>query len=268
MSRLLTSLVIAVFMITAAPFSAYTAKRRGVVHRPSSPVELDHVWLVVSPGAPERAALERAGFRIAPAVNRHDGQGTASVTVELYNAFLELLWPDSSVAVAPGKEVVVERFRKLMAWRTTGRSPIGIGLRRNPSAPDSLPFQTFPVRADWLRPGTAIELLTTFADTLTPRIFVSPRYLAVVEDSNLNAVRARSDQAWALTHPNRVRRLTAARVIAPRPEGLTAPARMLDSLGIVQFDRGPQWLLDLTFDANARGKTKDLRPDLPLIIHY
>ena len=46
-----------------------------------SPLVLDHAWVVVAPGAPERVKLEQAGFIIAPAVNRHDGQGTASVTL-------------------------------------------------------------------------------------------------------------------------------------------------------------------------------------------
>jgi hypothetical protein len=49
------------------------------------PLMLDHAWIVVTTGAPERALLERAGFRIAPTVNRHDGQGTAAVTVEFLN---------------------------------------------------------------------------------------------------------------------------------------------------------------------------------------
>src|SRR5436190_21893568 len=42
-------------------------------------LEFDHVWIVVSRDAPERAALERAGLKISPGVNRNDGQGTASV---------------------------------------------------------------------------------------------------------------------------------------------------------------------------------------------
>ena len=46
----------------------------------------------------KRRALEKAGFRIAPTVNRHDGQGTASVTVELLNGFLELIYPDPTAA--------------------------------------------------------------------------------------------------------------------------------------------------------------------------
>jgi hypothetical protein len=44
--------------------------------------EFDHVWNMVSPDAPERAVLEHAGFQISPDVNRHDGQGTTSITVE------------------------------------------------------------------------------------------------------------------------------------------------------------------------------------------
>jgi hypothetical protein len=40
----------------------------------TSPAELefDHVWIVVTRDAPERAALEKAGLKISPDVNRHD----------------------------------------------------------------------------------------------------------------------------------------------------------------------------------------------------
>jgi len=44
-----------------------------------SQIEFDHIWIVVSPNAPERVALERAGLQISPDVNHHDGQGTASI---------------------------------------------------------------------------------------------------------------------------------------------------------------------------------------------
>jgi hypothetical protein len=77
-----------------------------------SRIELDHVWIMVSPNAPERVALERAGFQISPDLNRHDGQGTASITVEFENAYLELMWPDSTVSVAPGLERAAEKFRQ------------------------------------------------------------------------------------------------------------------------------------------------------------
>src|SRR2546425_18177 len=45
------------------------------------PLMLSPAWIGVTTGAPERGAVEKGGSRIAPTVNRHDGQGTASVTV-------------------------------------------------------------------------------------------------------------------------------------------------------------------------------------------
>jgi len=77
-------------------------------------LEFDHVWIVVSPDAPERAALERAGFRVSPNVNHNDGQGTSSISVEFQNSYIELMWPDPKVAVASGREAVVEKFRNRM----------------------------------------------------------------------------------------------------------------------------------------------------------
>ena len=70
----------------------------------ASPIEFDHAWIVVSPGASERSALEKAGFTISPNVNHHDGQGTSSISVEFENSYLELIWVDPTVSIAPGAE--------------------------------------------------------------------------------------------------------------------------------------------------------------------
>jgi hypothetical protein len=234
---------------------------------PSVPVELDHIWLVVSPGAPERVTLERAGFRVAPQVNRHEGQGTASVTVEFDNSFLELLWPDDSVRVSPGSEIAAYKFRRKMAWKTSGWSPIGIGLRRTLTSPDSLPFPTWPITAQWMRPGEALAMLTPRADSLGPSVWVVPRSMAVSEDSVARAVRADSAQAWTHAHPIGVHRLTAVQVTAPT-RGLTPVTQVVNHLGAARFEPGEHWLLELTFDNGARHLTKDLRPGLPLVIRY
>src|SRR5262245_53659560 len=90
------------------------------------PLTRDHAWIVVATGAPERSALEKAGFRIAPTTNRHDGQGTASITIEFLNGFLELIYPDSTVPVSPAQQAGAEKFRLKSRWRETGYSPIGI----------------------------------------------------------------------------------------------------------------------------------------------
>ncbi|HET9234644.1 MAG TPA: hypothetical protein VFP10_10935, partial [Candidatus Eisenbacteria bacterium] len=109
------------------------------------PLRLTHAWIVVTSGAPERRVLERAGFRFAPTVNRHEGQGTASITVEFLNGFLELIYPDSTVSVSADRQAGAEKFRKKSAWRETGYSPIGLVFDRTPATPDSLPFSTWRV---------------------------------------------------------------------------------------------------------------------------
>jgi hypothetical protein len=86
-------------------------------------LEFDYVWIVVTRDAPERVALERAGFRISPNLNRNDGQGTASVSAEFLNAYIESMWPDPTVSVAKGAERGVEKFKNRMNWRTSGWVP-------------------------------------------------------------------------------------------------------------------------------------------------
>src|SRR5882724_6573163 len=124
------------------------------------PLALSHTWIAVTTGAPERRALEKAGFRIAPTVGRHDGQGTASVTVELLNGFLELVYPDPTVPVSPALQAGAEKFRLRSAWRETGYSPIGIVFNRTPATPEKFPFATWRISPEWMEKGTFMEMLT------------------------------------------------------------------------------------------------------------
>jgi glyoxalase-like protein len=226
----------------------------------ASPVAFDHVWIMVSPNAPERAALERAGFQISPDVNHHEGQGTASITVEFQNAFLELMWPDPAVPVAPGLERAAEKFRQRMLWRSSGWCPIGVGLRRLGQADIGFPFPTWSVTPPWLPAGSAIEMLTPRDDTRSPSLFVTPRALA---DTIEQAARASK-----FHHPIGVHRITAIRLVSPRTYRPIDALKYLQNLHVVGLERGEQWLLELTFDGGKKKKSKDLRPDLPLVVRY
>ena len=226
----------------------------------ASPIEFDHVWIMVSPGAPERAALERAGFQISPDLNQHDGQGTASITVELENAFLELMWPDSTVPISPGLERAAEKFRQRMLWRTSGWCPIGLGFRRTTQSNDALPFPTWSVTPPWLPPGSAIEMLTPREDTQSPSLFISPRAMADLAEQKARAGRYH--------HPIGVRRITAVRLVSPKTYQPIEPLTYLRKLRLVEITQGHDWLLELTFDGGKRRQSKDLRPELPLFIRY
>ena len=232
---------------------------------PKPSLAFDHVWIVVSPNAPEREVLERAGFRASPDLNRHDGQGTASISFDFENAYLELIWPDATVPVDPGREVVVGKFRNRMQWRTSGWCPVGIGFRRTAATDPVLPFDTWSTVSSWMPKGSSIEIMTPRDDTRSPSLFITPRALAVNEAANQK--QAQSNPA-AFSHPIGVHRITALRVIAPPQYHPIPPLTYLQKHKLLGLESGKEWELELTFDGGKQGKTKDMRPDLPLVIHY
>lgn len=221
-------------------------------------LEFDHVWIVVTRDAPERAALERAGLKISTETNRHDGQGTASISAEFRNSYLELMWPDPTVSVAPGAERGVEKFKNRMNWRTTGWSPIGIALHRvGPNAP--LPFPTWMIAPDWMPKGSAIEILTARDDAKSPSFFIEPDVLAVKEKAQADKS---SDNLLG------VERVTAIQIIRPKQYQPVPAFTYVEQAGVFKSTEGKDWAVELTFDGGRKSQTKDLRPDLPLVIHY
>jgi hypothetical protein len=231
------------------------------------PLTLSHGWIVVGTGAPEGMVLEKAGFRIAPTINRHEGQGTASVTVELLNGFLELMYPDPTVPVSPALQAGAEMFRLKSAWRETGYSPIGIVFDRTPATPEKFPFPTWKISADWMEKGTFIEKMTPQEMPEAVSLSISSHSGSTREWENEALARDPVKGAMFL-HPNGARRLTGMRVVAPSADGFPPAASYVARHGLVKFDVGSQWLLEVTLDNGIQGVTKDLQPDLPMIIHY
>jgi len=230
------------------------------------PLRLSHCWIVVATGAKERTALEKAGFRIAPMVNRHDGQGTASITVELLNGFLELIYPDPTVPVSPALQAGAEKFRQKSAWRETGYSPIGIIFDRTPATPEKFPFETWKISADWMEKETYIEMLTPREMLKAVSLSISSQP-AISESENQKLAQDPVKGAMFL-HPNGARCITGLRVVAPSAAGFPPAAAYIANFGQVKFDVGSQWLLEVTLDNGKQGVTKSLEPELPMIIHY
>jgi hypothetical protein len=221
------------------------------------PLSLSHAWIVVKTGAPERAIMEKAGFRFAPEINHHDGQGTASVSVEFLNGYFELLYPDPTVPVSPDLKAGAEKFRLKSEWRTSGYSPIGIVFERTPMTPATFPFPTWRVSAEWMGKGRFIEMLTPKEAPKCLSLSISP-FVEGPHDARDPRV----------LHPNGTRRLTALHVVAPAADRLPPSASWIASQELMKFDIGEQWLLDVTLDDGKQGITKDFRPDLPMIVRY
>lgn len=229
------------------------------------PLTLSHVLISVATGAPERKALEKAGFRIAPMINRHDGQGTASVTVELLNGYLELIYSDSTVPVLPALQAGAEKFRLKSSWRETGYSPFGIAFERTAATPEQFPFATWRISPDWMEKGTFIEMMTPREMRKAISLSIHPPGTRESE----NELLARDPVKGAMfLHRNGARRLTGLRVIAPSADSFPAAASYIADHGLVKFDVGKRWLLEVTLDNGKQRKTRNLEPDLPMVIYY
>jgi hypothetical protein len=112
--------------------------------------------------------------------------------------------------------------------------------------------------------GSSIEILTARDDTKSPSLFVTPRALAVDPKSDAKGARG---PLSTFVHPLGVKRLTAVRLITPSSYQRVEAFVYLTS-GVIGVTPGPEWAIELTFDSGARKKTKDLRPDLPLVLKY
>jgi hypothetical protein len=227
---------------------------------------IDHVWIATPAGGGQgRAMLEAAGFRFSPTVNRHDGSGTSSTTIDFENGYFELIWADPSVPATGGGVVSQQRFASRANWRTSGESPLGIGFRRTPATPATFPFETWSVGAPWMGEQQMVILSPRGAPTVT--LFMTPTPVNV--EANRAAIAAGGPAAEHFLHGNGARRLTGVRVSAPTPAGLPPAASFANQSGAaVELIVGREWLMELELDFGAQNQSLDLRPTLPLIVRF
>jgi hypothetical protein len=228
----------------------------------SSPLVLDHLFVLVPPGAnAAREALSNIGVIVDTTVSKHRGAGTASVAVRFESAYLELLWVDSSVTVVPELVARVNRYRAGTWGTDSPASPFGLGLRRARSAPDSLPFPSRRYAAEWMTAGTWIDVIIPPADSLPPpRVFVVPR------DMGFDAWR-RYEAPKLFEHPAGLRDLTAIRLVVPSGAWGELPTGFPVVSGLTVAP-GEEHLAELTLDGGKQGRRVDLRPALPLLLIY
>jgi len=211
-------------------------------------MQIDHVFIRVSPGGPEAELLRAFGLSEGSG-NTHPGQGTANRRFFFANAFLELLW------IADAEEIANERTRPTMLRErlsTDGddtASPFGICFR--PAAA----FDTWDYAPAYLPQGMNIGIASE-APLSEPMWFYTSAGKAPADfDSN---------RRQPLDHAAGVGSITALRCSLPSKAVLSEAAR---ASGIA-FATDGEHLLEITFDHAARGLSQDFRPALPLIMHY
>lgn len=219
-------------------------------------VEVDHVFVSVSVGAPEAQRLIDLGL-VEGSPNRHPGQGTANRRFFFPNAMLELIWVEDEAEARNEAEPA----RRLHLWeRWSGRNgsacPFGVCLRPREGQTGAAPFPAWEYRPAWSPVGLTVANNST--TDCEPLVFYIPVHRRMDSEP--------ADRQQPFVHALPVRELTALRMYGP---GAAAPsAAMLAALESNAFSLQPavQWLLELGFDGERRGQRADLRPALPLVL--
>ena len=219
-------------------------------------VEVDHVFVSVSVGAPESQKLIDLGL-LEGSPNRHPGQGTANRRFFFANAMLELIWVED-VAEARNE---AEPARRLHLWeRWAGRDgsacPFGVCLRPTAGEAREAPFPAWEYRPSYAPVGVPVANNSTIA--AEPLLFFIPMHRRI--DT------APAGQRQPYEHSLPIRELTSLRIFSPG--AATPSASMLAALrtGAFSFQHAAQPLLELGFDGERGGGRADLRPVLPLVL--
>jgi hypothetical protein len=219
-------------------------------------MELDHIFVLV-PLAAEAAAqgLDRVGLAEGSR-NSHAGQGTACRRFFFENAYIELMWvtdPNEAQSELTQRTRLWERWSK----RMSGACPFGIVLRAGATASaDDCPFSSWAYHPSYLPPTLSIDIAAG-----TP--------LEEPEFFYLGFQRARARQGLEPTsHRIPVNRLTSVDVSLPASVSRSSAARALERTGLLSFTAASDYVISLTFDGSAPQQTADLRPDVPIVLHW
>jgi hypothetical protein len=214
-------------------------------------MELDHLFVCTTPGAPEAEELVRFGLREG-APNQHPGQGTSCRRFDFVNAMIELFW------VSDEQEAQSASSRPTLLWeRWIGRegqaSPFGICLRPADALNVAPPFPVWEYRPAYL-PGPQVMHIGE----------------APVEEPMwvyLSYMRRAHREVRFVEHPAGIREITGLTLTSPVVLGSAASRRVVEE-GILSVKEGPKPLLEIEFDGKRRAATADFRPTLPLVFRF
>ncbi len=211
-------------------------------------MELDHIFILTEPGAPQADLLVEVGI-IEGTPNSHPGQGSANRRFFFSNSKLELLY------IRDLSESVSGPARRLkLAERLAGSnaSPFGLVVRKKLSSAE-FPFPGWPYFPEYLS-GDMYFHIGDNSDVL---------------DEPLCILMLSSPQS-ALTQPDPAEpftTITSVRIDVP----VTKPSVALQSMSEmerVSIHFGKPHLMEIVFGDGVKKQQKDFRPVLPLKIYW
>jgi hypothetical protein len=211
-------------------------------------IELDHVFVCASPGAPEAEEFARFGLHEG-LPNEHPGQGTSCRRFGFANTMIELLW------VSDRRESKSDVTRRTLLWdrwsaRKGRASPFGVCVRPGDPQNAELPFPAWEYRPSYLPDPLVMHIAESEVE--------EPMWVY------LSFLR-RADREQRFTeHPAGIREITGLRLTTRVPLRSSASQTMVESK-ILSSLEGVKPLLEIEFDGKRRNQVADFRPHLPIV---
>ena len=221
------------------------------------PIEIDHLFICTDRPAAEAARLSALGL-CEGSPNSHPGQGTANRRFFFHNAMLELLYLVDAAEADSDLTRPTGLHARLTAPTGAHVSPFGECFRpRDPARPEC-PFPAWDYRPGYLPPALGISV--AMAPLREPMWF----HLAF----GVRPERVPPPQRQPLLHAAGLREITSVALVVAGREPLSAAAQCaIDAAGL-SLRQGGEPLLEIGFDHRVQRQTRDLRPGLPLLLHW
>lgn len=238
-------------------------------------LKIDHLNIWVKNPQKAKKRLVDIGFTALPdsLSQVHEGQGTAGKYFNFLNCYLELIFVnDSSELLANVVKNKDMDFVERAHFEQSGASPISIALRMTNYDPQKIPFEKVGYRQDWMEEGTYIYAAKNSKKHLhEPSIFVVYPEIAVKPFETVEDLKKipEEDAIWRefFKHANGAQHVTHIQITSTSKSSTTETIQTVNEVEGLEVKLGSKHLLELYFDNNVQGKTFDLQPELPLIVH-
>lgn len=241
----------------------------------STDLQVDHFNIWVKNPKKAKKRLTNIGFTSVPdSLSKiHEGQGTAGRYFHFLNGYLELIFVYDQNELEENSLINKDLdFTERANFKKNGASPISIALKVKDYDVEKIPFQKVKYHQDWMEENASIYSAKNSKIHLKePSIFVvypeieSGTFESLTELENFPT----EDTSWKeyFKHSNGAKKVTNIVITSTDLNIETETIKAVNGIKNLTVKSGKEHVMELHFDNNAQGKSFDLRPELPLVIH-
>lgn len=270
-SFVFTILLLAISSCKESNTSDSTPKKAPI----ASNLQVDHFNIWVTNPEKAKQKLVDIGFTAVPdsMSATHHGQGTSGRYINFLNSYLELIFVYDQKELEVNNKINKELdFTARALSHENGASPFSLALKMEEYNKDSIPFETIKYHQEWMEGEDAIySARNSKLNLQEPSIFVVfPEMQANNFESTADLLATPSDDdSWKalFQHANGAEKITQITIHSKEFNGQSNSIHALNQIEGLSVKEGPAHLMEITLDNKRQGKTHDLRPELPLIVH-